>query len=90
MGPPELLGEEVDLEARRELLAVPVEGPQVLLLANWDKPGEEQYLRAFYWDGKKLTPRFEIDFLAEELGRPHIMRFGQARGVAAPPPGAGP
>lgn len=47
------------------------------LLANWDKAGEEQYLRAFDWDGRKLSPRFEIDFLKEKLGRPHIMRFGQ-------------
>jgi selenium-binding protein 1 len=48
------------------------------LLANWDKTGEanEQYLKAFTWDGKSLTPTFEVDFLAEGLGRPHIMRFG--------------
>lgn len=50
------------------------------LLANWDKTGEEgeQFLRAFLWDGRELTPRFEIDFLAEGLGRPHLMRFGSA------------
>ena len=48
------------------------------LLANWDKTGKdnEQFLKAFAWDGKQLTPRFELDFLAEKLGRPHIMRFG--------------
>ncbi len=48
------------------------------LLAQWDKTGDadEQYLKAFGWDGKTLQPRFEIDFLAEGLGRPHIMRFG--------------
>ena len=48
------------------------------LLANWDKKGEdnEQYLKAFRWDGKKLVPTFEIDFTAEKLGRPHQMRFG--------------
>ncbi|MEX0759294.1 MAG: selenium-binding protein SBP56-related protein, partial [Tistlia sp.] len=50
------------------------------LLANWDKdittPDGEQFLRAYAWDGKALTPRFEIDFLAEGLGRPHLMRFG--------------
>ncbi len=48
------------------------------LLANWDKTGEdnEQFLKAYAWDGEKLTPRFEIDFLAERLGRPHLMRFG--------------
>lgn len=52
------------------------------LLANWDKdiasPDGEQFLRAYAWDGRALTPRFEIDFLAEELGRPHLMRFGSA------------
>jgi selenium-binding protein 1 len=50
------------------------------LLANWDKTGplNEQFLKAFTWDGKMLTPTFEIDFRALELGRPHIMRFGDA------------
>jgi selenium-binding protein 1 len=48
------------------------------LLANWDKKGEdnEQYFKAYTWDGKKLTPTFAIDFIAEKLGRPHLMRFG--------------
>ncbi len=48
------------------------------LLANWDKKGEddEQFLKAYDWDGETLTPRFSIDFNAEELGRPHMMRFG--------------
>jgi selenium-binding protein 1 len=48
------------------------------LLANWDKSGadDEQFLRAFAWDGKTLEPRFAIDFRAEGLGRPHIMNFG--------------
>jgi selenium-binding protein 1 len=48
------------------------------LLANWDKTGKdnEQFLKAYGWDGKELAPRFEIDFMAEKLGRPHIMRFG--------------
>jgi selenium-binding protein 1 len=48
------------------------------LLANWDKKGEdnEQYLKAFAWDGEKLVPAFEIDFTKEKLGRPHQMRFG--------------
>ncbi|MCH6563252.1 MAG: selenium-binding protein [Myxococcales bacterium] len=49
------------------------------LLANWDGTGheDEQFLRVFHWDEKKLTPAFELDFRAEKLGRPHIMRFGQ-------------
>jgi selenium-binding protein 1 len=48
------------------------------LLANWDKKGEdnEQYLKAYGWDGTKLTPAFQIDFIAAKLGRPHQMRFG--------------
>jgi selenium-binding protein 1 len=50
------------------------------LLANWDKTGadNEQYLKAFSWDGKELSPRFEIDFTKEKLGRPHMMAFGAA------------
>jgi selenium-binding protein 1 len=49
------------------------------LLANWDKKGDdnEQFLKAYAWDGAKLTPLFQIDFLAEKIGRPHIMHFGQ-------------
>jgi selenium-binding protein 1 len=49
------------------------------LLAHWDKKGDddEQYLKAYAWNGKKLTPLFAVDFKAEKLGRPHIMRFGQ-------------
>ncbi len=49
------------------------------LLANWDGTGheDEQFLRAFDWNGEELTPTFEIDFEAEKLGRPHLMRFGQ-------------
>ncbi len=50
------------------------------LLANWDKKGkdDEQFVRAFSWDGKDLTPAFAVDFYSEKLGRPHIMRFGAA------------
>jgi selenium-binding protein 1 len=49
------------------------------LLANWDKPGkdDEQFLKAYSWNGKKLTPLFTVDFKAEKLGRPHLIRFGQ-------------
>lgn len=48
------------------------------LLANWDKKGQdnEQYFKGYQWDGKKLTQKFEIDFLKEKLGRAHQMRFG--------------
>ena len=50
------------------------------LLANWDKPGDanEQFLRAYTWDGKALTQRFAIDFLKEGLGRAHLMNFGSS------------
>ncbi len=49
------------------------------LLANWDKTGKdnEQFLKAYRWDGKKLTPLFTVDFAKEGLGRPHHMHFGQ-------------
>src|SRR5262249_4840539 len=49
------------------------------LLTNWDKKGTdgEQYLKAYRWDGKRLTPLFSVDFLEAKLGRPHIMHSGQ-------------
>jgi selenium-binding protein 1 len=49
------------------------------LLANWDKTGaaNEQFVKSYAWDGKTLSPLFAIDFTAEKLGRPHLMRFGQ-------------
>ena len=34
-------------------------------------------MKAFAWNGKTLEPLFAVDFKAEKLGRPHIMRFGQ-------------
>lgn len=50
------------------------------LLANWDKKGDdnEQYVRAYTWNGEALEDRFDIDFWAAGLGRPHIMRFGSS------------
>jgi selenium-binding protein 1 len=50
------------------------------VLSNWDKSGadNEQFLKAYSWDGKELSPRFAIDFSAEKLGRPHMMSFGSA------------
>jgi len=49
------------------------------LLSAWDKTGaaNEQFVKAYSWDGKKLDPLFAVDFTAEKLGRPHLMRFGQ-------------
>jgi selenium-binding protein 1 len=48
------------------------------LLTNWDKKGDdnEQFVRAFKWDGKELTPAFEVDFIKEKLGRAHHMKLG--------------
>jgi methanethiol oxidase len=47
------------------------------LLGNWDKKGadDDQYLRAFKWDGKELTQVFEVDFNKLALGRAHHMKF---------------
>ena len=58
------------------------------LLANWDKKGEdnEQFLRAFEWNGQALVPKFAVDFTAEKLGRPHQMRFGAYALYAQPSP----
>ncbi len=55
------------------------------LLAKWDKKGadDEQFLRAFNWDGKELTLAFETDFRAAKLGRPHHMKFTARPAVAA-------
>ncbi len=49
------------------------------LLSKWDKTGaaNEQFVKAFSWNGKTLEPLFAVDFTAEKLGRPHLMRFGQ-------------
>jgi selenium-binding protein 1 len=51
------------------------------LLARWDKKGEdnEQFLRAYSWDGKELKPKFDLDFTALKLGRPHHMLFGATK-----------
>jgi len=59
------------------------------LLAHWDKKGadNEQFLRAWNWDGHELAPAFEVDFAKEKLGRPHHMKFtakpGQTKTLAA-------
>ena len=47
-------------------------------LSKWDRSDEEaeQFLRAYDWDGKDLKLTFELDFIAEGLGRAHQMRFG--------------
>src|SRR5690606_7134884 len=55
------------------------------LLANWDKQGadDEQFLRAFSWDGNELKPVFELDFRAEGLGRAHHMKFSARSATAS-------
>jgi len=55
------------------------------LLANWDKAGadDEQFVRGFRWDGKELTPAFEVDFNKEKLGRAHHMKLGSKTMKAA-------
>ena len=47
-------------------------------MANWDKKGDdnEQSVKGYDWDGRRLKHRFSLDFTAAKLGRPHIMRFG--------------
>lgn len=51
------------------------------LLAAWDKKGSdnEQFLRAYTWDRKQLTPAFDLDFTSLKLGRPHHMLFGSSK-----------
>lgn len=47
------------------------------LLANWDQKGktDDQFLKMYKWDGKKLTESFTLDFYKEKLGRAHHMKF---------------
>lgn len=47
------------------------------LLGNWDKKGadDEQFLKAYDWNGKELKLNFAIDFYKEKLGRAHHMKF---------------
>jgi selenium-binding protein 1 len=51
------------------------------LLARWDKLGadNEQFVRAYNWNGRELSPTFELDFTALKLGRPHHMLFGSTK-----------
>jgi methanethiol oxidase len=59
------------------------------LLSKWDKPNAEQFMKAFNWNGQELEQAFEVDFIKEELGRPHLPRFGSrelyAEGAGSPP-----
>jgi len=59
------------------------------LLANWDKKGKdnEQFFKAYQWDGKALTHAFTVDFRKLGLGRAHIMRFGAYSLYAGAAPG---
>jgi methanethiol oxidase len=51
------------------------------LLANWDKGGEdnEQFVKAYGWNGKELAQKLALDFTALKLGRPHHMLFGSSK-----------
>jgi len=50
------------------------------LLANWDKTqssGKDlQYFKIYDFDGKNLKHKLTVDFIAQQLGYPHQMRFG--------------
>jgi selenium-binding protein 1 len=48
------------------------------LLAKWDKKEaeDEHFLKLYKWDGTELKHEFTVDFVKEELGRPHDMKFG--------------
>jgi selenium-binding protein 1 len=50
------------------------------LLSNWDEQGDDndQFLKAYEWDGKELKQQFTVDFRAQKVGRPHMMHFGSA------------
>lgn len=52
------------------------------LLANWDHKGaqDDQFLKAYDWDGKELVEKFTVDFTSLKLGRAHHMKFS-AKGV---------
>lgn len=51
------------------------------LLARWDKEGtdNDQFVRAYAWNGAELIKRFDLDFTALKLGRPHHMLFGSSK-----------
>ncbi|HCC44845.1 MAG TPA: selenium-binding protein [Gammaproteobacteria bacterium] len=50
------------------------------LLANWDKTqstGKDlQYFKIYDFDGKRLEHKLTVDFIEQQLGYPHQMRFG--------------
>ncbi len=78
---PKLVGQET-IGTQVNMVSQTWDGERVYftssLLANWDKKGKDnqQYLAAYRFDGTRLMPLFRVDFLAERLGRPHIMNFG--------------
>ena len=37
---------------------------------------DEQFFKAYTWDGDKLNLEFTVDFKAKKLGSAHQMRFG--------------
>lgn len=55
------------------------------LLSKWDKPASGQFVKGYAWNGEVLTPRFDVDFIKEKLGRPHQPRFGSRLLYDSPP-----
>ena len=55
------------------------------LLGNWDKKDKDndQFLKAYDWDGKELVEKLSIDFNALKLGRAHHMKFSAKTKAAA-------
>jgi selenium-binding protein 1 len=55
------------------------------LLGNWDKQGKDndQFLKAYDWDGKELVEKLSIDFNELKLGRAHHMKFSAKTKAAA-------
>ena len=39
----------------------------------------EQFVRAYQWNGRELKPAFGLDFTGLKLGRPHHMLFGSTK-----------
>lgn len=57
-------------------IAKPWSRPSVANGKSSFSAGSPIHFKAHFWTGEDLEPRFEIDFLAEGPGRPHLMRFG--------------
>jgi selenium-binding protein 1 len=45
---------------------------------NWGADND-QFVRAYHWNGAELKPAFQLDFKTLKLGRPHHMLFGSTK-----------